>query len=82
MTEDQRLGVWRLGREASERLLEETGRLGIVMSEDDPDALSAVFEWWVGLMSVFPGTRVPTEAEFARAVAAQMQFYKPKSLES
>jgi chorismate mutase len=82
MNDDQRLEIWRLGREASERLIEEMGRLNIVISDDGSDALEVVFAWWVGLMSIFPAARVNTEAEFARVVAAYMQFYTAQSLVS
>lgn len=79
MTDEQKQAFWQLGRDASQRLLEESERLGIVMSQDDLDALPAVFHWWLGLMSVFGPCPWATEAEFARAVAAQLHFYKPNS---
>lgn len=79
MTDEQKQAFWQVGRRASERLLIEMERVGIVASLDDPDALPALFSWFSGLMSAVGTAPEISEAEFARAVAVQIQFYKPNS---
>jgi hypothetical protein len=82
MTETEKQAFWILGRQASERLAKEIERRGIELSVCDTNSFSCLYSWFAGLMSCFAETSMPTEAEFARDVAALMQFSKPKSLES
>lgn len=82
MTEAEKQVFWTLGRQASERLLKEIDHRGIELSVCDTNSFSCLYSWFAGLMSCYGAGSLPTEAEFAQAVAAQLQFSRPNLRES